>query len=128
SLPLQGEEIERLETRFGMPLWMAYGLTESAAGGIRSPLHIDPRAGWQSMGRAQPGWEVRIAGEDGEPLPSGETGEILLRGPALLDRYWNQPEKTAEALRDGWLHTGDLGWEEPGGFIYFHSREKDMLK
>ncbi|MEZ5076756.1 MAG: class I adenylate-forming enzyme family protein [Solirubrobacterales bacterium] len=127
GLPLHAEEIAQAEARLGIPVLMCYGLTESAAGGTRTPLHVDPRSGWQSMGVAQPGWEVAIAAEEGLAAP-GEVGEILLRGPGVMDRYWEQPEKTAEALRDGWLRTGDLGKLDESGYLFFHSREKDMLK
>lgn len=128
GLPLHGEEIEAAEARYGFPVRMAYGLTESAAGGTRGPLHLDPRSGWQSLGPDQSGWEVAIADEDGNFLPPDEVGEILLRGPGLLDRYWRRPDLTAAALRDGWLRTGDLGRVDAAGYAHFHSREKDMLK
>jgi carnitine-CoA ligase len=128
GLPLHGEEIEAAEARYGFPVRMCYGLTESAAGGTRGPLHIDPRSGWQSLGPAQSGWEVAIGDPDGEHLPPGEVGEILFRGPGLMSRYWGRPELTAETLRDGWLRTGDLGTIDDAGFARFHSREKDMLK
>jgi crotonobetaine/carnitine-CoA ligase len=128
GLPLHGEEIEAAEARYGFPVRMCYGLTESAAGGTRGPLHIDPRSGWQSLGPAQSGWEVAIGDPDGEHLPPGEVGEILFRGPGLMSRYWGRPELTAEMLRDGWLRTGDLGTIDAAGFAHFHSREKDMLK
>jgi crotonobetaine/carnitine-CoA ligase len=128
GLPLHGEEIEAAEARYGFPVRMCYGLTESAAGGTRGPLHIDPRSGWQSLGPAQSGWEVAIGDPDGKHLPPGEVGEILFRGPGLMSRYWGRPELTAETLRDGWLRTGDLGTIDDAGFAHFHSREKDMLK
>jgi carnitine-CoA ligase len=129
GLPLHGEEIAAAEARFGFPVRMCYGLTESAAGGVRGPMHVDPRSGWQSMGPAQPGWEVAIAPEGGGRAAPGEVGEILLRGPGVMSRYWNQPEKTAETVDpDGWLRTGDLGSLDEAGFLFFHSREKDMLK
>jgi acyl-coenzyme A synthetase/AMP-(fatty) acid ligase len=128
GLPLHGEEIEAAEARYGFPVRMAYGLTESAAGGTRGPLHLDPRSGWQSLGPAQSGWDVAIADERGDFLPTGEVGEILLRGPGLMDRYWRRPDLTAQALRAGWLRTGDLGSLDAAGFTHFHSREKDMLK
>jgi carnitine-CoA ligase len=128
GLPLHREEIEAAEARLGVPTRMAYGLTESAAGGTRGPLHLDPRSGWQSLGPAQSGWDVAIADERGDFLPVGEVGEILLRGPGLMDRYWRRPDLTAAALRAGWLRTGDLGSLDAAGFAHFHSREKDMLK
>jgi acyl-CoA synthetase (AMP-forming)/AMP-acid ligase II len=128
GLPLHGEEIRAAEARYGFPVRMAYGLTESAAGGTRGPLHLDPRSGWQSLGPAQSGWGVAIADERGNFLAPGEVGEILLRGPGLMDRYWRRPDLTAGALRAGWLRTGDLGSIDAAGFAHFHSREKDMLK
>jgi crotonobetaine/carnitine-CoA ligase len=127
GLPLHAEEIEHIAARFGIPAYMCYGLTESSSGGTRSPVHVDPRGGWQSLGFAQPGWEVAIAAESGPPGP-GELGEILLRGPGLMSRYWELEEMTAATLVDGWLHTGDLGTIDADGYIFFHSREKDMLK
>jgi acyl-CoA synthetase (AMP-forming)/AMP-acid ligase II len=128
GLPLHGEETRAAEARYGFPVRMAYGLTESAAGGTRGPLHLDPRSGWQSLGPAQSGWEVAIADERGAFLGTDEVGEILLRGPGLMDRYWRRPDLTEAALRDGWLRTGDLGSLDAAGFAHFHSREKDMLK
>jgi acyl-CoA synthetase (AMP-forming)/AMP-acid ligase II len=128
GLPLHGEEIRAAEGRYGFPLRMCYGMTESAAGGTRGPLHLDPHSGWQSLGPAQSGWEVAIADEDGSFLGTDEVGEILLRGPGLMDRYWRRPDLTAKALRDGWLRTGDLGSVDASGYAHFHSREKDMLK
>ena len=128
GLPLHGEETRAAEARYGFPVRMCYGLTESAAGGTRGPLHIDPRSGWQSLGPAQSGWEVAIGDPDGNHLPPGEVGEILFRGPGLMSRYWGRPELTAETLRDGWLRTGDLGTIDDAGYAHFHSREKDMLK
>jgi carnitine-CoA ligase len=128
GLPLHGEEIRAAEERYGFPVRMCYGLTESAAGGTRGPLHLDPRSGWQSLGPAQSGWDVAIADERGNFLAPGEVGEILLRGPGLMDRYWRRPDLTEGALRGGWLRTGDLGSVDASGYAHFHSREKDMLK
>ncbi|HZO06655.1 MAG TPA: AMP-binding protein [Solirubrobacterales bacterium] len=127
GLPLHREEIERIEARFGIPVYMCFGLTETSSGGTRSPVHVDPKSGWQSLGVAQPGWQVMIAGEDG-PAAAGEVGEILFRGPGVMSRYWERPELTEVALADGWLHTGDLGTLDADGYLFFHSREKDMLK
>jgi crotonobetaine/carnitine-CoA ligase len=128
GLPLHAEESERLWQRFGIPAYMCYGLTESSAGGTRTPLHRAPHRGWQSLGVAQPGWRVAVLDEEGREVPPGTLGEIVLRGPGVLDRYWNRPDATAQALRDGWLHTGDLGSLDEGGYLTFHSRQKDMLK
>jgi crotonobetaine/carnitine-CoA ligase len=128
GLPLHADEIAEVQRRFGIPSLMAYGLTESCAGGVRTPLHTDPRSGWQELGIAQAGWEIAVADARDAPLPAGEVGQILLRGPGLMDRYWRRPDESAAALRGGWLHTGDLGTLDADGHLVFHSREKDMLK
>lgn len=128
GLPLDRTEIETVAARFGMSAFMAYGLTESSTGGTRSPVHVDARPGWQSLGLAQPGWKVRIVEESGRDAGAGVEGEILLQGPGVMDRYWNRPEETDAALNGGWLHTGDIGFLDDDGYLYFHSRKKDMLK
>jgi long-chain acyl-CoA synthetase len=64
----------------------------------------------------------------GEPLPLGEPGEIVVRGPSVLTRYWRAPGATAQALRDGWLHTGDIGSLDEGGCLRYLGRNKDMIK
>jgi len=87
--------------------------------------------GWRdrlaSVGTAQAGVELRIASEDGAPLPTGETGEIEARAPFLMQGYWNNPEATAKTLRDGWLRTGDVGRLDADGFLFLTDRSKDMI-
>jgi long-chain acyl-CoA synthetase len=70
---------------------------------------------------------VRITGPDGEVLPAGQDGEICVRGPVLMQGYWNAPEATAEAVRDGWLHTGDVGHLDDDGYLYVVDRLKDLI-
>jgi acyl-CoA synthetase (AMP-forming)/AMP-acid ligase II len=80
-----------------------------------------------SAGRAVAGTEVRIVDEQDRPVPSGTIGQIIARGPQMMRGYWNQDEATAEALRDGWMHTGDAGIMDAEGFIYIQDRVKDMI-
>ena len=80
-----------------------------------------------SAGYARPGMDVRILGPDGSELPSGEVGEVCVRGPAVMSGYWERPDATAEALRNGWLHTGDLGRMDAFGYLYLLDRAKDMI-
>jgi acyl-CoA synthetase (AMP-forming)/AMP-acid ligase II len=80
-----------------------------------------------SAGVARPGTDVRILGEDGEELPSPGVGEVCVRGGAVMLGYWNRPGDSAEALRGGWLHTGDLGRADEHGYIYLLDRAKDMI-
>ena len=81
-----------------------------------------------SVGKEAFAMEVRIADEHDRPLPAGQIGELLVRGPFVCRGYWNRPELTAESSRDGWWHTGDLGFRDDEGFITISGRRKDMIK
>ncbi|HYB41595.1 MAG TPA: AMP-binding protein, partial [Candidatus Methylomirabilis sp.] len=80
-----------------------------------------------SVGIPMPDVEVRVVDSSGRQVPAGEVGEVLLRAPQLMLRYWNRPKETAEAIRDGWLHTGDLGYLDRDGFLFVLGREKSLL-
>ena len=101
-----------------------YGLTESAALVSSSPAG---RARSGSVGLPVPGCEVEIRDRDGRALPAGEAGEICVRSPGLMLGYWNAPETTARAVRDGWLHTGDVGRLDEDGYLYIVDRIKDLI-
>jgi long-chain acyl-CoA synthetase len=88
---------------------------------------VDPVSGALSIGVPVFDTEVRIADELGNPLAAGELGEILVRGPQVMAGYWNKPAATAEALKNGWLHTGDIGFMDPQGWFYLVDRKKDMI-
>jgi len=109
----------------------AYGMTETAAS--VSVLHIARDAAFlgspriRSAGQAGLSSEIRIADADGQELPPGTPGEILIRGPMVMQGYWGRPEETAKALHGGWLHTGDGGTMDEGGFLYVIDRIKDMV-
>ena len=79
------------------------------------------------VGLPLPGTDVRIVDGDGNPVPVGEHGEIVVRGPQVMQGYWNQPEETARTLRDGWLHTGDIGCFDGEGYLEITDRKKDMI-
>jgi acyl-CoA synthetase (AMP-forming)/AMP-acid ligase II len=81
----------------------------------------------RSAGRPVAIAEVCIVDADDQPLPVGQVGEIVARGPMVMQGYWNQPEQTAEALRGGWMHTGDGGYMDADGFIHVVDRLKDMI-
>ncbi|MGY1701411.1 acyl-CoA synthetase [Geodermatophilus sp. SYSU D00766] len=106
----------------------AYGMTELApvATLLTAEEHEDPRHR-RSVGRAAPHAEVRVVGPDDAELPRGEVGEIVVRGGHLMLGYWNRPEETAEALRGGWMHTGDAGRMDDEGYVYLTDRIKDMI-
>ena len=110
----------------------AYGMTETAASASRNgPFTLASHAGQLehlgSVGRAGWGCELRIAGPDGQSLPTGEVGEICVRGPSVMQGYWRQPEATAQVLKNGWMHTGDGGWMDASGHVHLVDRLKDMI-
>jgi fatty-acyl-CoA synthase len=111
----------------GSKIFYQYGLTE--AGVIVTVLkeedyHLAP----DSIGRPFLNFEVKIAREDLTDAPYGEEGEILVRGPSVMDGYFERPDATAAVFHEGWLRTGDMGAMDENGFVYFHDRLKDMVK
>jgi long-chain acyl-CoA synthetase len=124
--PLPVEVLRAFEARFPARLYEGYGLTETAPVVTVNP--IDPEARRVgTAGRAIPGVEVRIEGPDGQARGPGEVGEVAVRGPNVMRGYLNQPAATAEALRGGWFHTGDLGRLDGEGFLTIVDRLKDMI-
>ena len=81
----------------------------------------------ESVGRPVPGTEAQVRGESGEVLPPGTPGELWLRGPHIVRGYWGAPEKTAQAIRDGWLRTGDVARIDRDGLVVILDRVKDMI-
>jgi fatty-acyl-CoA synthase len=107
-----------------------YGMTEGSGIVTTGGYNMDPELGFKALGYPMAGVGVKIVGlELGQELPVGERGEIWIRGYSLLDGYYRDPEKTAEALdADGWFHSGDIGSVDEHGHLRFHGRFKDMLK
>lgn len=128
GLPLEREEIEAFERRFGFPLCMLWGLTETSGAGTLMPPYFDRRPLYQGIGPAMPGFDVQAIDDEGRALPAGEVGELGVRGPGIMLHYYGDEESTSEVLRDGWLLTGDLGYVDPDGYCHFMERKKDMLK
>ncbi|MER7757505.1 AMP-binding protein [Kitasatospora sp. NPDC097643] len=112
--------------RLGRVLHQTYSLTECGPVSRLSPdEHLDPRL-LTTAGRPFPDTEVRIVDEDGRGLPPGRTGEICVRSPTVMAGYWRDPELTARVLRDGWLHTGDLGSLDAAGYLTVAGRRDPM--
>ena len=111
----------------GSKIFYQYGLTE--AGVIVTVLkEEDYETAPDSIGRPFLNFEVKVAREDLSDASIGESGEILVRGPSVMDGYYNRPDATAAVFHDGWLRTGDMGAMDENGYVYFHDRLKDMVK
>jgi long-chain acyl-CoA synthetase len=125
--------VERFEKMTGTYIHNVYGLTESTSPahlvplGLRAP--VDPSTGAISIGVPIPSHAARIMDlQDPEKeLPPGEVGELAIKGPGIIPGYWNKPEETAHAIRDGWLFTGDVGTTDEKGWFYLLDRKKDMI-
>ena len=118
-------EVQRdFEKRFGCTVLQGYGLSESSAQCAFNRKDA-PRLG--SVGQPVPGVEVRIVDDDGGDVPLGELGEIIMRGHNVMLGYRNMPEATAEVLRNGWLHSGDVGRLDDDGYLYVVERKKDLI-
>src|SRR5262249_6369569 len=117
-----------LVKRWAVPWVEAYGLTETGVIVAMPARHAEEMTGSGSIGLPCPGAQVRIAAPGGEDAGDGQTGEIVVRAPGLMRGYLNRPEATADTLRGGWLHTGDLGRRDSRGILYFQGRIKDIIR
>jgi len=131
--PIPYEILKRAMDVFGCEFVQAYGQTEATA--ILTMLSAADHAtsgerGEQllkSAGRELLGVELRIVDDDGKPVKTGEWGEVIARSPAIMKGYWKMEDKTAEAIRDGWLYTGDVGYLDEERYLYIVDRSKDMI-
>ena len=131
--PISVETLRRAIEVFGCDFAQGFGMTETSAVAtiLSSADHQRALAGnprlLLSCGRALPGTQIRIADADDRELPRGEIGEILVKGPQLMRGYWRLPEASSEALRGGWMHTGDAAIMDDEGFVFIQDRVKDMI-
>jgi long-chain acyl-CoA synthetase len=123
SLPV--EVLRRFEDRFHATIYEGYGLTECSPVCVENPFGRQTRPG--SIGLAIPGFEARIVNDQDEDVSIEAVGELIIHGPGVMKGYLNQPEATAETLRGGWLHTGDLARMDEDGYIYIMDRKKEMI-
>jgi long-chain acyl-CoA synthetase len=127
SAPLPVETMRRFEELTGGVIIEGYGLTETAP-----VTHVNPVKGTRkpgSIGIAVPSTDARIVDLDTgtREQPTKEAGELVLKGPQVMRAYWNMPAETAEALRDGWLYTGDIAYMDDDGYAYIVDRKKDLI-
>ena len=122
--PLPPSVAQAFEEKFGKPIFEGYGLTEtSPVASLNMPWGSRPG----SVGKPLPGITIKAVGPQGEELAGGEDGELLISGHCIMQGYYNRPKETAEAVRDGWLHTGDIGRVDGEGFVYITGRAKEMM-
>jgi long-chain acyl-CoA synthetase len=125
SAPLPVEVLKGFEQKFHCELGEGYGLSEASAMLTSHRTGMPRKPG--SVGTPIPGVELRIVDENEQPLPTGEVGEIIARGPNVMQGYYNMAEATAETLRNDWLHTGDMGRLDEDGYLYIVERKKDLI-
>ncbi len=120
------EPLLRRCASIGVPVVQTYGLTETASQ-IATLAPEDALSKPGSAGKPLFGAELQVVDEDGAECPTNSPGEIVVRGPSVTPGYLNHPEATADAIRDGWLHTGDLGYIDAEGYLYVLDRRDDLI-
>jgi acyl-CoA synthetase (AMP-forming)/AMP-acid ligase II len=133
SAPVAPEDLRRATAVFGPIFAQLYGMTEHVISSMLLPYQarldgtmLQERR-LSSAGQPYPGTSVRILDDEGGDRPLGEIGEIVVRSSGMMSGYWRNPGMTAEVLREGWLHTGDMGLLDEDGFLYIIDRKKDMI-
>ncbi len=125
AAPMPAELIKRVEERFGVVLVEGYGLSEGTCASTINPHDGVRKPG--TVGLPMADQEVRCVDENGEPVPTGERGEVVISGPVVMRGYLNRPEETEKTIKDGWLHTGDVGIFDEDGYLSIVDRIKDMI-
>jgi long-chain acyl-CoA synthetase len=124
-MALQASVSERWRELTGTPIVEGYGLTESSPVITFNPLTGLAKDG--TIGIPVPSTEVKCVDEKGKEVPVGEAGEIIARGPQIMLGYWQRPDETKGALKDGWLYTGDIAQMDADGYFTIVDRKKDMI-
>jgi long-chain acyl-CoA synthetase len=127
AAPLAPDPARRMSQRLGKPIIQGYGLTETSPVTHANPFDAPVL---ESIGPAAPGTDDKIVDlETGtKTLADGEVGEICVRGPQVMRGYWNKPQDTADVIRDGWFHTGDVGRRDDKGYVFIVDRKKEFIK
>lgn len=129
--PIPPSTVDRFRDRFGVYIHNIYGMTETSSGVIAVPLGVeapvDEASGTLSVGVPLPGLDAQVVDASDRPVPPGEQGELVLRGPQVVPGYWHRPEATAATIPDGWLHTGDGAIMDEVGWVYLVDRLKDQI-
>jgi len=125
SAPLTLETQSRFLEKFGHEIIEGWGLTEAGANNCTNPMEGKKKIG--SIGVPMKGTRMKVVDDEGQEVPVGTEGEIIISGPMLMKGYWNRPLETAEVLKDGWLYTGDIGYRDEEGYFFITERKKDLI-
>ncbi len=125
AAPMSAELIHRFEARYDVPVIEGYGLSEGTVASVVNPLAGPRKPG--TVGIPLPGQSVWVVDPDGRRLPPGEAGEVVITGPNVMRGYLGRPEETARTIREGWLHTGDVGRFDEDGYLSIVERIKEMI-
>jgi long-chain acyl-CoA synthetase len=126
AAPLLIEVAEAWKKKIGIDIVEGWGMTETAATTTGQPLNRPPKIG--SIGKAMVKCNtIKVFDNNGHEVPQGQIGELVVRGPTVMKGYWNLPEETAQALKNGWLYTGDVGYMDEDGYFYITDRKKDII-
>jgi len=130
AAPIPFELLRDATNVFSADFVQLYGMTETTGAFTHLPAEDHDPQGNQRMrscGKANSGVEVKVVDDDGNPVPQGSVGEIIMRSGGVMKGYWNLPDETAKTIRDGWLYTGDAGFFDEDDYLYIHDRVKDMI-
>jgi long-chain acyl-CoA synthetase len=125
AAPVSEELYQAFTKKFNCEMYEGYGLTEASPSVALCRRNMPLKKG--STGVAIPGVDVKIVDLDDSEVPTGEQGEIIVKGPNVMQGYYKQPEETVQTLRNGWLHTGDIGFMDEEGYLFVTDRIKDMV-
>jgi long-chain acyl-CoA synthetase len=123
--PMPVEVLRGFDEAFGAKVLEGYGLSESTGMGTFNTPDRERKPG--SIGRPVGGTEIRLVDSEERDVPDGEPGELLMRGPFVMSGYWGREDATAETMRDGWLHTGDIAIRDEDGYYFIVDRKKDLI-
>lgn len=125
SAPLPVEIIKRFESLTGAVIGEGFGLTEASPSTHRNPTFGVRKVG--SIGIPLPGTDSKVVNEENQELPENSVGELVIKGPQVMKGYWKKEDETSDALRNGWLYTGDLAMTDEDGYFYIVGRKKEMI-
>ncbi len=127
--PISEEVLLKAKALLKCEFTQLYGLTETVGAGtfLDNDGHDPAKGKLRSCGKPYPGFEIRCVDAEGNDVPQGQVGEIVMRSASVMKGYWNKPEATAKAIVDGWFHTGDAGYFDADGYLFIYDRVKDMI-